>query len=149
MLSIIERTGYTVGWIAPLPLELTTARSVLEQEYGPVYAGGYSYYGGKIGTHDVILGVQSRMGTDAAADLAARMQAAFPNIKFFLVVGIGGGVPRYGPAGAVSEIVLGDVVVSYPRSDLGGVLRSDSGACEGVDESGNSSRDGVLVELKR
>jgi len=127
----MEKVQYTVGWIAPLPLELTAARSALEPEYGRIHADGYNYYGGRIGTHEVVLGVQSRMGTDAAADLAARMQAAFPNIKFFLVVGIGGGVPRYGPVGAVSEIVLGDVVVSYPWGNLGGVLRSDSGAWEG------------------
>jgi nucleoside phosphorylase len=130
----MEKTRYTVGWIAPLPLELTAARSALEQEYGPIYAGKYSYYGGKIGAHNVVIGVQSTTGTDAASDLAARMQAAFPNIEFFLVVGIGGGVPRYGRAGAAFEMVLGDVVVSYPRSNFGGVVRCDSGAWKGEDE---------------
>jgi nucleoside phosphorylase len=68
------------------------------------------------------------MGTDAASDLAARLRAAFRNIECFLVVGIGGGVPSYGPSGAQSHIVLGDVVVSYPRGSYGGVVRYDFGA---------------------
>lgn len=118
----MEKARYTVGWIAPLPLELMAARSALEEEYGTIYDDKYSYYGGKIGAHNVVIGVQSRIGTDAASDLAARMQAAFPNIEFFLVVGIGGGVPRYGPVSAAFEMVLGDVVVSCPRGNFGGVV---------------------------
>jgi hypothetical protein len=59
------------------------------------------------------------------------MSTEFPNIKYFLLIGIAGGVPRYGPAGAVSEIVLGDVVVSSPRGNHGGVLQYDKGAWEG------------------
>lgn len=82
-----------MGWIAPLALELIAAKSALDQEYGDVYARGYSYYGGRIGTHNIVIGVQSRMGIDMASDLAAKMQAVFPNIQFFLVIGIGGGVP--------------------------------------------------------
>ncbi|EDN10995.1 predicted protein [Histoplasma mississippiense (nom. inval.)] len=41
---------------------------------------------------------------------------------------MGGGVPSYGPPGAKSEIVLGDVVVSVPFRDYGGVVRYDFGA---------------------
>ncbi|KAI9770023.1 MAG: hypothetical protein M1840_003735 [Geoglossum simile] len=77
------------------------------------------------------MAVQSRIGTDAASDLAARMRNAFKNIECFVVVGIGGGVPRYGPAGAPSQIVLGDVVVSYPAGSYGGVVRYDFGAWTG------------------
>ncbi|KAF2471639.1 purine and uridine phosphorylase [Lindgomyces ingoldianus] len=130
----MESTRYTVGWIAPLYLELIAAKSALEQEYDEIYADGYRFYGGRIGEHNVVLGVQPTIGTDAASDLAARMSSAFPNIRFFLVVGIGGGVPRYGVTGAASEIVLGDVVVSYPWGNSGGVIRYDSGAWVGEDE---------------
>jgi nucleoside phosphorylase len=59
------------------------------------------------------------------------MRARFPNIQYFLLVGIAGGMPRYGPAGAASEIVLEDVVVSYPRGNHGGVLQYDKAAWEG------------------
>lgn len=119
---------YDVGWIAPLPLELTAARYMLDVEHEEVTDNEYRYIAGEIGDHKVVIGIQSKMGTSAAADLAARMRRACPNIKFFLVVGIGGGVPSYGPAGDKNDIVLGDVVVSSPRGNHGGVFTYDTGA---------------------
>ncbi|PVI00781.1 purine and uridine phosphorylase [Periconia macrospinosa] len=119
---------YNVGWIAPLPLEFTAARHMLDVEHGEVTDNDYRYIAGEIGHHNVVIGIQSKMGTSAAADLAARMRRACPNIKFFLVVGIGGGVPSYGPAGDVNTMVLGDVVVSSPRGNHGGVFTYDTGA---------------------
>ncbi|KAH8727306.1 ankyrin repeat-containing domain protein [Phaeosphaeriaceae sp. PMI808] len=119
---------YSIGWIAPLPLELTAAKAVLDEEYKEHRINGYTYYGGRIGEHDVVMAVQAKMGTDGASDLAARMLAAFSYIEYFVVVGIGGGVPSYGPPGASFQIVLGDVVISYPKGSYGGVVRYDSGA---------------------
>ncbi|KAE8846667.1 hypothetical protein HRS9139_01234 [Pyrenophora teres f. teres] len=119
---------YNVGWIAPLPLELTAARHMLDVEHEEVNDNGYRYIAGRIGDYNVVIGLQSKMGTSAAADLAARMHSACPNIKFFLVVGIGGGVPSYGPAGDMNIMVLGDVVVSSPRGNHGGVFTYDTGA---------------------
>ncbi|KAF2793702.1 purine and uridine phosphorylase, partial [Melanomma pulvis-pyrius CBS 109.77] len=119
---------YTIGWIAPLPLELTAAKAVLDEDHGDIHADGYIYHGGKIGKHNVVMAVQPKMGTDAASDLAARVRATFKNVGYFVVVGIGGGVPNYGPSGARSQIVLGDVVVSYPRGRYGGIVPYDVGA---------------------
>ncbi|KAH8723832.1 hypothetical protein GQ44DRAFT_773708 [Phaeosphaeriaceae sp. PMI808] len=124
----MEVTRYSIGWIAPLPLELTAARAVLDEDYGDIHVDDYCYHGGRIGQHNIVMAVQPQMGTDAASDLAARMRAAFRNIQYFMVVGIGGGVPSYGPSGAQFQIVLGDVVVSYPRGSYGGVIRYDFGA---------------------
>jgi hypothetical protein len=90
--------------------------------------GDYIYHGGKIGKHNVVMAVQPKMGTDTASDLAARVHAAFKNIEYFVVVGIGGAVSSYGSSGAQSQIVLGDVVVSYPKGRYGGVVRYDFGA---------------------
>ncbi|KAF1955655.1 hypothetical protein CC80DRAFT_549349 [Byssothecium circinans] len=59
------------------------------------------------------------------------MRAGFPNIRYFLLVSIAGGVPYYRPAGAASEIMLRDVVVSSPRGNHGRVLQYDKGAWEG------------------
>jgi hypothetical protein len=59
------------------------------------------------------------------------MRVCFPNIRYFLLVGITGGVPRYRPAGAASEIVLGDVVVSSPPGNHGGVVQYEKGAWQG------------------
>jgi nucleoside phosphorylase len=75
--------------------------------------------------------VQRRIGLSQAAILAEKMHAGFPKIRYFLLVGIAGGVPRYRPASAASEIVLGDVVVSSLRGNHGGVLQYDKGAWEG------------------
>jgi nucleoside phosphorylase len=94
-------SDYNIGWIALLSLEVTDIE--------------YRYIAGKIGDHNGVIGIQSKMGTSAAADLAARMRRACPNMNCFLVVGIGGGVPSYGPAGYANTIVLGDVVVSCYR----------------------------------
>jgi hypothetical protein len=75
--------------------------------------------------------VQRRIGLTGATILAEKIRAGFPNIKYFLLVSIAGGVPRYGLASAVLEIVLRDVVVSSPRSNHGGVVQYDKGAWEG------------------
>ncbi|KAK2750099.1 hypothetical protein FQN57_004591 [Myotisia sp. PD_48] len=125
----MDLAGYTVGWIAPLPLELTAARGMFEHGiFKTIHRNGYSYDVGKIGQHFVVMAVQSKIGTDEASGLATRMLSVFKNIEYFLVVGIGGGVPSYGLPGARSEIVLGDVVVSFPIGKYGGVVRYDFGA---------------------
>jgi hypothetical protein len=62
------------------------------------------------------------MGLSQAAILAEKMRDGFSNIKYFPLVSIAGGVPRYGPAGAASEIKLGYVVVSSPQGNHGGVV---------------------------
>ncbi|ORY05710.1 nucleoside phosphorylase domain-containing protein [Clohesyomyces aquaticus] len=128
-----KNNRFTMGWISPLPLEKEAARLVLDEEYPQEdvrYQGAF-YLGGRIGKHEVVVGVQRKTGLSGAAILAEKMHAGFPNIKYFLVVGIAGGVPCYGPAGAASEIVLGDVVVSSPRGNHGGVVQYDRGAWEG------------------
>lgn len=124
----METARYSIGWIAPLPLELAASKAALDDDFGDIHINGYIYRGGRIGQHNIVMAVQSKMGTDAASDLAARMHAAFTNIEYFLVVGIGGGVPTYGRADSKSQIVLGDVVVSYPQGSYGGVVRYDFGA---------------------
>ncbi|KAH8688668.1 hypothetical protein GQ44DRAFT_696068 [Phaeosphaeriaceae sp. PMI808] len=128
--TTVKNHQFTIGWISPLPLEKEAARLVLDEEYPreEVRYQSAFYLGGRIGKHEVVIGVQRIIGLSGATSLAERMRAGFPNIKYFLLVGIAGGVPRYGPAGAVSEIVLGDVVVSYPRGNHGGVIQYDKGA---------------------
>ncbi|KFA81275.1 hypothetical protein S40288_04869 [Stachybotrys chartarum IBT 40288] len=124
---------FTIGWISPLPLEMEVARLVLDEEYPQeeVQYQNAFYLGGRIGKHEVVIGVQRKMGLSQAAILAEKMRTGFPNIKYFLLVGIAGGVPRYGSAGASAEIVLGDVIVSSPRGNYGGVIQYDKGSWQG------------------
>ena len=131
MASTTKIDRYTVGWIAPLALELIAAIAMLDEDHDDIHVNEYNYHGGRIGQHYVVMAVQPKMGTDAASNLAARMHAAFKNIRYFLVVGIGGGVPSYGSSDALSQIVLGDVVVSHPKDRYGGVFRYDFGAWTG------------------
>lgn len=50
------------------------------------------------------------------------MRSSFRNVRFGLMVGIGGGVPS-----AKADIQLGDVVISQPNQEHGGVVQHDCG----------------------
>ncbi|KAL6888004.1 hypothetical protein GGI43DRAFT_430957 [Trichoderma evansii] len=58
------------------------------------------------------------MGTTAAAQTAVQMIRTFHNIRFGLMVGVGGGAPS-----PINDLRLGDIVVSV----AGGVLQHDMG----------------------
>lgn len=77
-----------------------------------------------MGGHNVVVGClpHGRYGTNSAASVAKDMVRSFPNLKFALVVDIGGGAPT-----RERDIRLGDVVVSVPQGQLGGVVQYDFG----------------------
>jgi nucleoside phosphorylase len=79
---------------------------------------------GCIGGHNVVIGClpDGRYGTSSAASVARDMVRSFPNLRFALMVGIGGGAPTQ-----ERDIRLGDVVVSVPQGKLGGVVQYDFG----------------------
>lgn len=64
-------------------------------------------------------------GVVRAAVAASNMLSSFPNVRFGLMVGIGGGIPSEG-----FDIRLGDVVVSKPTGEHGGVIQYDLGRME-------------------
>ncbi|KAK0645976.1 hypothetical protein B0T16DRAFT_150579 [Cercophora newfieldiana] len=121
---------YTVGWIAPMALELTAAIGMLE-EHSTIHIPNddTTYHVGRIGGHSVVMAVCPRIGTQPAAALLANMRRSFRNIKHVLVIGIAGAVPRYGP-NLRDQIVLGDVVVGVPQWGRGGVVHYEFGAWE-------------------
>jgi nucleoside phosphorylase len=82
------------------------------------------YTFGRIGDHNVIIAhlPAGQIGNNAAAAVAGRLAATFPSLRFGLMVGIGGGVPT-----AEIDIRLGDVVVSQPHLQHGGVVQYDFG----------------------
>ncbi|ODM18021.1 hypothetical protein SI65_06809 [Aspergillus cristatus] len=75
-------------------------------------------------------------GTTSATTLATQMQSTFQSIRFFLMVGIGGGAPS-----ETADIRLGDVIVSNPTRDFGGVVQYDYGKTV---SRGRFERTGVL-----
>ena len=118
---------YTVGWITALPIELAAAAEMLDEEHqdlpqDPDDANLYTL--GHIGEHNIVIAClpAGQPGTNSAAGVAMRMKSKFKSIRFGLMVGIGGGVPS-----VEADIRLGDVVVSQPHMEQGGVVQYDTG----------------------
>ncbi|CAI4214201.1 unnamed protein product [Parascedosporium putredinis] len=129
----------TVGWIAPMAIELTPVLAMLEERIQVSIPGDtVMYHVGKIYNHWVAVAVCPRIGTNPAATTSENLGRSFPNIKYYLVVGIAGGVPRYG-VDLREQIVLGDVIVGYPEWREGGTIHYEHGVFE---ENGNFSHSG-------
>lgn len=131
-----HENSVTVGWIAPMALELTPAIAILESRK-EIPKKTTTYHVGRVGLHWVAMAVCPRIGTHPAATVVADMRDSFPNIQHVLVVGIAGAMPSYGPD--QRQIVLGDVVVSCPQGSEGGVAHYEFGAWEanGLSVSGH------------
>lgn len=118
---------YTVGWVSALPTEDAAAAEMLDEEHSemPLDSNDSTLYTlGRIGEHNVVLAClpAGRTGTNSAASVATQMISKFKGIRFGLMVGIGGGVPSEG-----HDVRLGDVVVSQPYGQFGGVVQYDLG----------------------
>ncbi|KAH7187156.1 hypothetical protein DER44DRAFT_845110 [Fusarium oxysporum] len=119
---------YTVGWICAVTTEFVAARAFFDEKHDQLETiadnDNNNYALGKIGKHNVVMAVlpKSEYGTTSAATVARDMLRSFPNIRFGLMVGIGGGVPS-----AKHDIRLGDVVVSTRGNGRGGVFQYDYG----------------------
>lgn len=114
--------SYTIGWICPLVIELAAARQMLDEEHPTlrhVAGDNNTYVLGRVCGHNVVLAglPAGQMGTTPAAVVATRMLSTFPNIRFGLLVGIGGGIPS-----ERHDIRLGDIVVSEPKGTFGKTL---------------------------
>jgi nucleoside phosphorylase len=118
---------YTVGWVCALPIELAAATIMLDEEHEDFpqdKSDSNLYTLGRINEHNIAIAClpAGQTGTNSAASVANRMKSKFSSIRFGLLVGVGGGVPSAEP-----NIRLGDVVVSQPFSDHGGVVQYDFG----------------------
>ncbi|KAI9656850.1 MAG: hypothetical protein M1821_003489 [Bathelium mastoideum] len=124
----LTHQDYSVGWVCALKEELAVAIVMLEREHPdlPIPESDRNAYTlGSIGDHNVAIAAlpEGDIGNNPAATVATRMTSTFPSIKFWLMVGIGGGVPP--------KVRLGDVVVGTPVYNLPGVVQWDSGIMEG------------------
>jgi nucleoside phosphorylase len=108
--------------------ELIVAMAMLDEEHGRPQStprdDTNAYHLGRIGEHNVAMACLSggQMGTGPAAIVAENMRRTFKNIRFALLVGIGGGVPGDG-----KDIRMGDIVVSYPSGTYTGIVQYDYG----------------------
>ncbi|KAK6353810.1 hypothetical protein TWF730_008234 [Orbilia blumenaviensis] len=118
--------NYNVGWICALQTEYVAARVFLDETHAkPILSSSDSnhYTVGKMGDHNVVIAVlpQGVYGISSATAVIKDLLHSFKNLKFALMVGVGGGSPSR------HDIRLGDIVVSKPGNEKGGVVQYDFG----------------------
>ena len=123
----MDPAEFTVGWICALHIELAAAQGMLEEEYDAEELqkdpkDPHEYSLGQIAGHNIVLTLLISTGTNSAGSAARHLKNTFKNLRFILMVGIGGGIPS-----PRHDIRLGDVVVSMPSGAYGGVIQYDSG----------------------
>ncbi|KAF6783099.1 hypothetical protein CSOJ01_15937 [Colletotrichum sojae] len=118
--------SYTVAVVCAIEFEMSAVRYMLDREHPnlPTKEGDSNIYVlGELNGHDVVLAcLPGSQGKGAAATVATNMARTFPSISWRFFVGIGGGVPS-----KKHDIRLGDVVVSMPEGQYGGVVQYDLG----------------------
>ncbi|KAL4777975.1 hypothetical protein BJX76DRAFT_352951 [Aspergillus varians] len=108
-----SHTDYTIGWICALPVEMAASKAMLRDNTSTSASAPNDYNVYTLGElHDCLL-------------VATHMLHTFPELRFTLLVGVGGGVPP--PGGRDPDIRLGDIAVSKPTSTFGGVVQYDHG----------------------
>ncbi|KAH6645074.1 hypothetical protein BKA67DRAFT_527417, partial [Truncatella angustata] len=117
---------YTVAIVCAIEFEMSAVRYMLDEEHGrlPSTQGDSNdYILGQLCGHNVVLAwLPGNQGKSAAAIVATNLDRTFPFIKWRFIAGIGGGIPS-----ARNDIRLGDVVVSMPEGQYGGVVQYDLG----------------------
>ena len=123
----LSAADYSVAWICALPLEMTAARAMLDEEHPPISTSpgdGNVYILGSISGHNIVVACLPAgvYGTTSAVLVAKDICLTFSSITMPLLVGIGGGVPQPG-----YDIRLGDVVVGIPTSEHPAIIQYDYG----------------------
>lgn len=117
---------YTVAVVFAMSFEMSALRFMLDNEHPslPRMPGDFNVYTlGDLHGHNVVLAcLPGQQGKGAASSVATNMFRTFTSVKLRFLVGIGGGVPS-----AKNDIRLGDVVVSMPDGQHGGVVQYDIG----------------------
>jgi nucleoside phosphorylase len=107
-----KHEDYKIAIICALPKELRAIRAIFDSPHQDLPRrenDTNTYVLGRVGSHNVIAAClpYEESGTNAASKVASDMEKSFPSVKWYFVVGIGGGVPS-----KKHDIRLGDVVVS-------------------------------------
>ncbi|KAL4796120.1 nucleoside phosphorylase domain-containing protein [Aspergillus venezuelensis] len=119
-------SDYHVACFTVLAVEFTAIEAALDRPHqrpfviDPRDPNQYAF--GEIAGHNVVVCLSGRPGPDPIAASAADLQRTFHDIRYALLVGIGGGVP-----GISCDIRLGDVVVATPGHLSSGIAHYDQG----------------------
>ncbi|KAE8131477.1 hypothetical protein BDV38DRAFT_275887 [Aspergillus pseudotamarii] len=127
---LLTHDAYTVGWVCVLDSEQDAARALLDELHTPppTPRDENSYIVGRMGKHNVVIARPTGQGKANAADAAVNMTRTFPQIRFGLLVGVGGGATDSpDPYVGRRDIRLGDVVVSKSQGEHGGIFQYDTG----------------------
>ncbi|KAE8357567.1 hypothetical protein BDV27DRAFT_164399 [Aspergillus caelatus] len=124
---VFTHDDYTVAWICALPLEMAAAKVMLDEVHPPLpqpETDHNVYTLGRVSSHNVVIACLPGgvYGTISATAVASHVVSTFRSLRFGLIVGIGGGVPRPN-----TDIRLGDVVISKPTATSSGVIQYDYG----------------------
>ncbi|KXJ85087.1 ankyrin repeat protein [Microdochium bolleyi] len=141
MMVRLRREDYTVGWVCPLEVEQIAALHMLDTQHDPIPqpATDHNVYNlGSIAGHNVVIAGLPQAGDNSAAAVVTQLRTTFPNVKFGLLVGIGGGVPVTTDSGMIR---LGDVIVSKPTGPHSGAVQYDHGKAR----AGSFQRTGALA----
>lgn len=95
---VYSRGEYIVGIICALPKELKVVRALFDETHEILRTGqgdNNQYVFGKMGCHMVVAAClpAGEYGTNSAAGVASNMARSFTSLRFYLLVGIAGGVP--------------------------------------------------------
>ncbi|KAG2421570.1 hypothetical protein HFD88_005545 [Aspergillus terreus] len=124
-----NHTDYTIAWICALPLEAAAACAMLDEIHPklPQPKSDHNIYTlGAVSGHNIVVACLplGAYGTISAAVVATQTLSTFTEVRFGLMVGVGGGIPRT----AGNDMRLGDIVVSKPTTEgTSGVVAYDFG----------------------
>ncbi|KAF3810009.1 hypothetical protein GCG54_00002458 [Colletotrichum gloeosporioides] len=137
----LSHDDYKVGWICPLQIEQIAAMEMLDEEHAslPQSPADHNVYSlGRIAEHNVVIAGLHGPGNNSAATVITQMRMTFRNLRYGLLVGIGGGVPVETEEG---RIRLGHVVISRPTGTSSGAVQYDHGKAR----DGKFERTGALA----
>lgn len=122
----LARKDYAIGIICALAEEMAAVEAMLDAVHEPLQTDERDencYTFGNMGVHNVVVAClpAGMTGNNSAATVAKDMRRTF-SIRFGLMVGVGGGVWS-----KKRDVRLGDVVVSQPEGQHGGVVQYDFG----------------------
>lgn len=116
---------YAVAWICTLPIGLAVATDMLDKEHEPLPQAADDktmYVLGTVNGHNLVIASLPIEDDFSIASVISHMRRTFRQIRFALLVGIGGGVPRKTGEGSIR---LGHVVVGSSTSRYPGFIQYD------------------------
>ncbi|KAH7160579.1 hypothetical protein B0J13DRAFT_519978 [Dactylonectria estremocensis] len=137
----LNHDAYRVGWICPLEVEQIAAMEMLDEEHEalPQKPADHNIYKlGSINNHNIVVAGLPQTGNCSAATVVTQMRMTFPNLRYGLLVGIGGGVPIKTDSGMIR---LGHVVVSKPTGIHSGAVQYNHGKAK----EGHFERTGAIA----